>query len=103
MLHYLKYLWNAGGISHTDNHSRLLIYVYHVQTSKRVKQAFKDMDTATVAMDPLGTTSKTQSLDVQINKKFKAVVDQLLTKYMGKNMESFLNGTITSDYCSRNG
>lgn len=61
------------------------------------------MDTATVAMDPLGTTSKTQSLDVQINKKFKAVVDQLLTKYMGKNMESFLNGTITSDYCSRNG
>ena len=35
-------------------------------------------------------------LDVALNKEFKAVIDQLSTEYMGKNIKSFLNGNKTA-------
>ena len=67
MLHYLKYLWNDGGIFCIDKRSRLLICDAHCRkTTETVKQALKDADTAVVMVTP-GTTSKTQPFDLSVD------------------------------------
>lgn len=72
----------------------MLTYVYHGQRTEKVKQVLKYADIR-VAMVLPGTTSKIESFDAGFNQEFKAIIGQHSIDYMGKNMKSFLNGSIT--------